>query len=140
MEAIKSLNYVAVLAVAIAGFMLGWLWYSPMLFAKAWMAEMKLTEESMKEAAQKGMAQFFIKGFLYTLLGTFGLAVLIQAHGSVGWIRGAELGAFIGLVVVGSRLLNASVWENRSLRLLGINLGHEVGLFMLQGAILGVWR
>jgi len=27
--------------VTIAGFMLGWLWYSPVLFAKAYMEELK---------------------------------------------------------------------------------------------------
>ncbi len=32
-----GINYVAVLAAAIASFMLGWVWYG-MLFQKAWMA------------------------------------------------------------------------------------------------------
>ncbi len=140
MHSIQSLNYVAVLAVTVAGFLLGWLWYSPVLFVKPWMAEMKFTEEHMKEAMKQGMAKHFIKGFLFTLLGTLGLAVLINAHGSVGWLPGAELGGFVGLVVVGARMLNSSVWENRSFRLLTINVGHEVALFTLQGAILGVWR
>ncbi len=139
-HAILSLNYVAVLAVTVAGFLLGWLWYSPVLFVKAWMAEMKFTEEHMQEAAKAGMAKYFAKALLFTLLGTFGLAVLIKANGSLGWLKGAEMGGFVGLVVVGPRMLNSSVWENRSLRLLAINIGHEVALFTLQGAILGVWR
>jgi hypothetical protein len=42
--------------------------------------------------------------------------------------------------VVGSRILNGAVWENRSARLLRINLGHEIVLFALQGALLGCWR
>lgn len=140
LQAIASLNYVAVLTVTVAGFLLGWMWYSPVLFAKAWMAEMKITEETMKEAAKKGMAHFFIRGFLYTALGTFGLAVLIKAHGSIGALAGVKFGLFVGITIAGARLLNASVWENRSIRLLAINLGHEVALFMLQGAIFGVWR
>ncbi|HET7536512.1 MAG TPA: DUF1761 domain-containing protein [Candidatus Didemnitutus sp.] len=139
-QAIASLNYVAVLTATVAGFMLGWLWYSPVLFAKPWMAEMKITEETMKEAAQKGMAHYFIKGFLYTLLGTFGLAVLLKVSGTGGAANSAVVGAFVGFAVDGARLLNTSVWENRSLRLLSINLGHEVGLFMLQGAVLGAWH
>ena len=140
MDAIASLNYVALLAVTVVGFMIGWLWYSPVLFAKAWIAEMKFTEESMKEAARKGMAGYFIRGFLYTLLGTFGLAVLINAHGSTGALAGVKFGLFVGVTIAGGRLLNASVWENRSMRLMGITLGHEVVLFIVQGAILGVWR
>jgi len=46
---------------------------------------MKLTKESMEAAMrQQGMAKVFFKGFLFTLLSTFGLAALIAAHGS--WI------------------------------------------------------
>jgi hypothetical protein len=138
-NAITHLNYLAVLVTAVAGFMIGWLWYSA-LFGKAWMAEMKITEEKMKEAQAKGLAKYFIQGFVYTLLGTVGLAVLLRAHGTTDWVKGAELGGFVGLLVVGSRLLSAGVWENRSLRLSAINVGHEVVLFAVQGAILAIWR
>lgn len=139
-QAILSLDYLAVLAVTVVGFLFGWLWHSPVMFGKAWMAEMKITDAMMKAAAGRGMAAYFIKGFLYTLISTFGLAVLVEIRGSPNWIRGAVFGAFVGLVVLGARLLNAALWENRSLRLLAINLGHEVVLFTLQGAILGAWR
>jgi hypothetical protein len=139
MHAIQSLNYLAVLVTAAVGFLLGWLWYS-LLFGKAWMADMKITEETMKAAAEKGMAKLFAAGFAYTLLGTFGLAALIQAHGSENWLKGAMFGLFVGGFVVGTRMLNGSLWEQRSLKLQAINLGHELALFTLQGAILGVWR
>ena len=138
--ALTQLNYLAVLGTAVAGFLLGWLWYSPVLFAKPWMAEMKFTDEKMKECVQQGMAKFFLLGFLYTLLGTFGLAVLLRAHGTTSWVKGAEFGAFVGLILIGARLLNAAVWEQRSLKLQAINLGYELALFAVQGAILAVWR
>ena len=140
MHAILSLNYLAVVVTAVAGFLLGWLWYSPVLFVKPWMVEMKLSEESMKAAAQKGMAKLFATGFLYTLLSTFGLAVLIKAHESPHWMLGAEFGLFTGIFVVGMRTLNAGLWEQRSVKLQAINIGHEVALFTLQGAILSVWN
>jgi hypothetical protein len=72
LNAITHLNYLAVLGTALVGFMLGWLWYSPLLFAKAWMAEMKITEATMKAAAEKGMAKYLGKSFLFTLMSTFG--------------------------------------------------------------------
>jgi len=139
-HALTQLNYLAVLGTAVAGFLLGWLWYSPVLFARPWMAEMKFTPEKIKECAQQGMAKFFVQGFVYTLLGTFGLAVLLRAHGTTSWVKGAEFGAFVGLILIGARLLNAAVWEQRTLKLQAINLGHELVLFAVQGAILAVWR
>ncbi|MDE3084309.1 MAG: DUF1761 domain-containing protein [Verrucomicrobiota bacterium] len=139
-NAICHLNYVAVIVVTIIGFLFGWLWYSPLLFGKAWRTEMKISDEQMKECAQKGMGKFLIKGFIYTLLGTFGLAVLISGHRSPGALKGAELGLFVGALIVGVRMLNSGVWEQRSCRLQAISIGHEILLFTLQSAIFGVWR
>ncbi|HWA11167.1 MAG TPA: DUF1761 domain-containing protein [Opitutaceae bacterium] len=139
-EVIPHLNYVHVLVVTVAGFLLGWLWYSPVLFVKPWLKEMKYTEEQMKAAAKDGMAKFMAAAFLYTLLSTFGLAALLAAHGAPNWKHGAAMGAFIGLLGPGMRFLNSGVWERRSCRLLAINVGHEVALYTLQGAIIGAWH
>ncbi|MDB6168142.1 MAG: hypothetical protein JWM88_1006 [Verrucomicrobia bacterium] len=133
------LNWLAVIVTTVVGFLLGWLWYSPLLFGNVWKAEMKVTDEKMKEIAQKGMARFFLLGLLYTLISTIALAVLIRAHIPVTWSKGARYGAFIGAVIVGARMLNAGVWEMRTLKLQAIKVGHEIVLFALQGAILTVW-
>jgi hypothetical protein len=139
LQVIQALNYFHMFVVAAAGFLFGWLWYSPMMFNKAWVTEMQNSSQAL--ANLKGrMGQATAVAFFFTLLSTFGLAVLIDAHHTVGVVKGAEFGAFVGAVVVGSRILNGSVWENRSARLLRINLGHEIVLFALQGALLGLWR
>jgi hypothetical protein len=138
LQVIQALNCFHVFVVAAVGFIFGWLWYSPMMFNKAWVIEMQTSSQAL--ANLKGrMGQATVVAFLFTLLSTFGLAVLIDAHHTVGAVKGAEFGAFIGGIVVGSRILNGAVWENRSARLLRINLGHEILLFALQGALLGCW-
>ena len=40
----STINYFAVLAAAVSTFVLGGLWYSPMLFGKAWMRANNFTE------------------------------------------------------------------------------------------------
>ena len=141
MHAIMSLNYLAVAVTAVAGFVLGCLWLHGPLFGQPWMTEMKFTKESMEAAMrEKGMAKFFVTGLAYTLLSTFGLAVLLKAHGSENWMKGAEFALFVGGFVVVMRMLNGSMWEQRSPKLQAINVGHELALFALQGAILGVWH
>lgn len=137
-HALFEIDYLAVLVTAVAGFLIGWLWYSPVLFAKPWMAEMKITEEMMKEAAAKGMAGFFIRSFLYTLFSTAALYLLIASRGYPNVIKGVGIGVFAGLFV-GLRFLNGAVWEQKSAKLLAITVGHEVALFAAQGAILGAW-
>ena len=138
--ALRHLEFLPVFSTAVIGFLLGWLWYSPVLFAKPWMVEMKFTAESMKGFGGAAMAQMFATGFAYTLLSTLALAALISVNHSAGALKGAEFGAFVGLMIVGTRLLNGGLWEQRSRRLQAINVGHEVALFTLQGAILAVWH
>ena len=142
-DVIFHLNYVHVLVVTVAGFVLGCLWLHGPICGRTWMQEMKFTQESMEAAmkqAKGGMAGFFIKSFVFTLLSTFGLAALIAAHGSSNWKHGAAFGAFIGLFGPGVRMLNAACWENQTAKLQAINVSHEVGLYALQGTILGAWH
>jgi hypothetical protein len=139
-NAFMFLNYVAVLVVAVIGFLFGWLWYSPLMFARPWIAEMKMTDEMMKASMGKGMGFRLIKGFIFTLVSTLGLALLIMAHGTENAPKGAVFGLIVGGAIVGARMLNSAVWENRSFKLQAITVGHELILFALQGAIFGVWR
>lgn len=143
-DAILHLNYLSVLVVTVVGFLLGAIWYSPVLFAKPWMTEMKITPEQIAADREKGgMKGYFVKSFLLTLLGTFGLAVILQSHGAYGvpnWKHGAAVGAFVGVFVAIVRQLNNAVWEKKSCKLQAIVAGHEFVLYVLQGAILGFWH
>lgn len=136
LEVIESINYLHVFLVALVGFFFGWLWYSPALFNKAWVVEMQNSSQALANCKGR-MGQMLIVAFVFNLVSAFGLTVLINAHRPANALKGAEFGAFIGGVVVGARILNGALWENRSSRLLRINLGHEIVLFALQGALLG---
>src|SRR5260370_5585159 len=61
-----SLNWLAILVAAISTMVIGFLWYSPLLFAKPWMKEMGYdpsdkakTEEMKKNAGPAYGGQFF---------------------------------------------------------------------------------
>ena len=43
-----EINWIAVVVAAVACFLLGGLWYSPVLFGKAWQRETGLTDEQLK--------------------------------------------------------------------------------------------
>ena len=136
---ILHLDYLIVLAVAVAGFLFGWLWYSPLLFSKAWMEEMKFTPEKM-QAAKPGMARLMGTSFAYTLVSTFAVATIIISHHPETILKGAMYGGLLGALVVSTRILNGGLWEKRSFRLQAITVGHEVLLFVMQAAIFTVWN
>ncbi len=48
-----EVSYLAVIVAALSAFLLGGLWYSPLLFAKPWMAAAGITEEQTRQASHE---------------------------------------------------------------------------------------
>ncbi len=138
-QAILTLSPVAVLAVALLGFCLGAIWYSPLLFVKAWMEEMKITPESAKAGSGR-FGRVMAGAVLCTVVSTFTLAALLAAHRVQGVLKGAELGLLVGAGLVAAREGTNALFEGRTLRHFLITAGHDVALCVVQGAILAVWR
>ena len=62
-----EVNMISVLVAGVASMAVGFLWYSPVLFAKPWMKLMGLTEKNMKEA-QKKMGMMYGLSFVASLV------------------------------------------------------------------------
>lgn len=87
-----------VIIATVAQFILGALWYSPLLFGKWWMQIMEMTHVSKAELQkmQKTMAPFYAVQLVLALVSTSVLAMLIQylqmanggfhAYGVAGWV------------------------------------------------------
>jgi len=72
-------NLLAVLVSGVAIFVLGGLWYSPLLFAKRWVALLGKSEEELKSAGATPL--MYLTVFVCGLLTAFGLAVIINHFG-----------------------------------------------------------
>jgi Protein of unknown function (DUF1761) len=138
-HAIESLSPLKVLVVALIGFCLGGLWYSPLLFVKAWLREMKITPEMIKAGAVGGPYTMPC-AILFTIISTFALAALVAACNPPGALHGAAFGLFVGAGLVGARGAVNGIFEGRTLAHFLITSGHDVVLCTLQGAVLAVWR
>lgn len=138
-----KLNYLVVLGVAVAGFVLGSLWYSPLLFAKAWMKEMGLTPQDCQGGKSK-MVRMLGSTFVLTFISTAVLAVLVSEHQliaqgapSLGLLGGAKVGLFVGVGLVAARECVNHLFSMKSWKLFLIVTGHDIVLCTLQGALLG---
>jgi hypothetical protein len=71
-----DVNYTLIIVASIAQFILGALWYSPLLFGKWWMQIMECTHLSKEELKkmQAKMTPFYGLQFLLTILFTWELA------------------------------------------------------------------
>jgi hypothetical protein len=130
------INYWAVLVAAIIRVAVGFVWYSPVLFLKPWLGETGITLEAMRAGTPKAVAIDAVA----SLVMAFALANIIGASGITDWLNGALAGFWVWLAFQAMLLLTLWGYENRSLRLIAINLGNNLIALVLMGALLAVWR
>ncbi len=130
------INYLAVLVAAILRIAVGFVWYSPVLFLRPWLKETGVSLEAMRAGTPKALAV----DVAASLLMAFALANIIGASGITDWLNGALAGFWVWLAFQAMLLLTLWGYENRSLRLIAINLGNNLIALVLMGALLAVWR
>lgn len=133
---IGSINYLAVVVAALATFVLGGLWYSPMLFGKAWMRANNFTEEDLRKFSK---ARMFGWSFVFSLVMALNLAMFLAGPGT-NTMWGATAGALAGFGWVAMAFGIVGLFENKSWAYILINGGYMTLAFVLMGAIIGAWR
>lgn len=130
-----NINFWAVLVAAISTFLIGGLWYSPILFGKAWMKENGFTDDDLKNqnAARKFGISFLMAVIMAANLAAFlGDEVDVAFGAMAGFLTGAGW-VLTGIAVIG-------VFENKSWRYILINGGYHTLAFTIMGIILGAWK
>ncbi len=133
---LQHFHPLAVFAAAGSMFLLGGLWYSPLLFGKAWMAENGFTEAQVSGFSK---ARSFGGSAVLSLIMAANLAMfLADAKTDLMWGMTAGLLAGVGWVATGIAM--TALFENRSWKYIAINAGYCMVAFGTMGAILGGWR
>ena len=136
LNSFAEINFVPVLIAAIAYFMIGWLWYSPMLCGKAYMKELKIDCANMK---MENMGVTFGASFICGLLTACVIKTIMVATYATTPYQGANVGLLLSVGLVVTNTLNCSLYDQKSTKLFLINSGYNVVGFIAMGAILGVW-
>ena len=132
---LSKLNYVAIVAAAVSAFVVGGVWYSPLLFVRAWMKEAGLDDEVL---GKRNMGVVYGSAFVLLLIISFNLAVFLAGPPNLAW--GLTAGALAGVGWVATGLGVTYLFEARSFRLFLVNAGYHAVTFTLMGGILGVWK
>ena len=129
------INYLAVFAAAASTFLIGGLWYSPLLFQRAWMRANNLTENDLRAG---GQAKIFGLSFVFALVMALNLAMFLNAPDTTTtW--GATAG-LLAAIWVALGIGTVALFERRPLAYTAINGGYWLVSVVVMGAILGVWR
>jgi hypothetical protein len=137
----------AVFVAGIVIFLLGGLWYSPVLFAKRWVALQGRTEEQMRaQAASANMPLMYLSAFICGIIIAWAMNVLANhfmpaAAVSVGaWIwRGAKLGFFCWFGFVAPTSYAMALFSMKPKQLWLIDSAYNLFSFMLAGMVLMGW-
>jgi hypothetical protein len=130
----SDVNLLAVIAAALSCFLLGGLWYSPVLFGNAW----NRAAGNPGKQGQGHPAKVFGLSFVFALIAAlvYALIVPLQSTAVAGALQGLAIGA--GLVAA-SFGINYQ-FANRGAVLWLIDGGYHTLQFGLYGLILALWR
>jgi hypothetical protein len=132
-NAFQNLNWLAIVAAAVSAFVLGGLWYSPLMFVKRWMKETGITEETTKNA---NMLKIFSFAFILSLIAAFFLAMFIGTK--AGAFNGSLAGFMAGLGWVFTFMGISYLFESRTLAHFLINSVYSIVSLTIMGLIIGV--
>lgn len=128
--AFAGLDWVAVIAAAVAAFVAGAIWFGP-LFGKAWVAGFGFKEE---ELGDQNKLKIFGLTLVLNLVMAINLAMFLGAEPTLGF--GVAAGFATGLGFAAPLIGVYYLFEGRSLRLFLINGGFAVVNFTVMGAVI----
>lgn len=130
-----GINYLAVIAAAVVGFMFGGAWYGAL--SRSWMDAVGKSEAELKSGAS--LPALFATTFVALLVMAWVLAGMIGhlGPGRVTLVNGIISGAFAWLGFVATTLVVNHGYQRARRSLTVIDGGHWLGVLLLQGAVIG---
>lgn len=126
------MNFAAVLVAALSSFLLGGLWYSPVLFGRAWNAA------NSGEVPPGHPAKVFGISFLFAVVAACAFALWL---GPSPALRDAlQAGALVGLGMVAASFGINYQFAQRPFKLWLIDGGYHTVQFLIFGLVLGFWH
>ena len=129
------INWLAIIVATVVNMVVGYIWYSPALFAKPWA---KLTGRKMNEMGDGSTS------YLITTVGAFVQNLILSLV--VGWAgvttaaRGAYLGILLWIAFVAVTQGVNTIFAGSRKKLWAINTGYFLVVLIINGAILAAWR
>lgn len=137
------INLWAVLAATVVTYLIGWAWYSPLLWQKPWVAARGGMDEHWEKNGRKEMPRVMAYGFFNTFLMCFAIAVFLVLTGATTLMESLQVAllACFGFVVTAkfNELLYTAHpphWGRRAQTLFLIDTGYLVVLFVVAAKVI----
>ena len=127
------------IVAAVAAFLLGGLWYSPLLFARQWVAAHGYSPEQVAQMRANAPRTYAISFLCFLLLAQV-LAWLTHVTGATDWQGGAHLGFLCWLGFAFTLGVTGLVYSDKKVATFLIDTGYQLLYLMGMGAILAAWQ
>ena len=136
-----GVNLWSVLAAAVATMILGFLWYSPFLFAKPWTLAMgyDLNDKAKMDEMRKGAGKLYGITFIASLISAFVLAKIIDVTTVNSALYGMKIGFAVWLGFVTTVQLTSTLFGRKSTKVYLIDTGYQLVCYLVMGGILAKW-
>jgi hypothetical protein len=137
-QLLSHLNWLHIIVAAIAYFALGALWYSPALFAKAWVRLVKIDINDPDKKGGFGVMMF--TSFILIFICCTALAILYRLIDIRGALSAIKFGLFLAVGFALTTISISFVYEHRPLGLYAIDIGYHIAGFIAASLVLVLWR
>ena len=136
------LSFAPAVVAALAAMVVGFLWYSPLLFARPWMIAMGHDPDDKAKAAEmkKTAGPLYASAFVASLVTATVLLFLFRALWIHDVVNGIKVGVFIWAGFVAPIKFTDAIFGRRGRTLLFIDSGYQLLCFVAMGAVLGAWK
>ncbi len=136
-----DVNLWSVLVAAMATMVLGFVWYSPVLFARPWMVLMGYdpNDKAKLEEMRKGSGKLYGLAFIASLISAFVLGKIIEVTTVNTALYGMRIAFAVWLGFVTTVQLTNALFGRKPTKLYLIDTGYQLVCYLAMGAILAVW-
>lgn len=133
---IGYINLLAILFAALAGMIVSFLWFSPVLFAKSWMELINRTEQDLKGGRPAAVMLMFIGN----LVMSFVMATILQLVRAESLANALAVALLLWIGLVATVMVADVIFLKKPLKFYLINAGHVLFELLVMTTILMVVR
>lgn len=135
-----SVNFLAIIVVAVIEITIGMLWYSPAIFGKQWMNLIGFTDQDMKKTREKGMGKSLLIASISALIIGYVLSLINGYRGANTYLDGMVTGFLCWVGFIATVMTGIVAWEKKSWKLYFINSCYYLVALLIMGGILALWK
>ncbi|MCU1268705.1 MAG: hypothetical protein JWM21_5023 [Acidobacteria bacterium] len=135
-----KIKYPAVIVATIVHFILGGLWYSPLLFGNKFIQLINWSPQKLQQVENASYAKELVIAFVMSLILVYILAHFVQYTKATSAMGGIQTAFWLWLGFIVTTHVPMVIFEGRNFGLFLINVAYQFVGCALAGVILAVWR